>query len=336
MINAASNENSRMALKVIGVGGAGINAVNALVAAKLLDVKFLAAAMRESDLVGCDAHTQVMLTLPQDNGVGSPVLAEFLQGAGLLLIIAGMGGATGTALAPVIARKARAAGGLVMAIVMRPFASEGKLRIDTAEKGIELLRDCCDCLVIIPNDSLHQLQNGGSSLFNTFRVGDDIISEVILALTEQGREQGDCYVEMPRLREILAKPGAAGIAIGSAGGENRAVEAARKALACPLIADYTLNSAAGLIISITGDSSVTVQEFTEAVNVIASVAADNAPVVSGMAIDEALDGRIRVTIIATGLQEAPALLVQEDLKQGFISKMLLALKRFFRRTHGQQ
>lgn len=336
MIKAASHENSRMALKAIGVGGAGINAVNALVAAKLLDVEILAAALCESDLAGCDALTKVVLTLPQDNGIGNLVLAEFLQGTGLSLIIAGMGGATGTALAPVIARQAKDAGALVMAIVMRPFASEGKVRIDTADKGVELLRNCCDCLVVIPNDCLHQLQNGSGSLFDTFRVGDDIIREAILALTEQGREQGDCHVEMPRLREILAKPGIAGIAIGSATGENRAVEAARQALACPLIDGYTLNGAAGLIISITGDSSVTVQEFTEAVNVIASVAADDAPVVSGMAIDEALDGRIRVTVIASGLQEAPTLPVQEDPKQGFVSKMLLALKCLFRRMHGQQ
>lgn len=336
MDNSTPDMNIRPALKIIGIGGAGINAVNALVAAKLQDVDFLAVSTRESDLAGCHAGKKLVLPLPAAGDAVDPGLSGYLQGAELLLVVAGMGGVTGTALAPVIARQARDAGALVMAIVTRPFASEGARRNENAGNGIKQLRQSCDCLVVIPNDCLHKLQNGSDSLMDTFKAADDVVKEVILALTEQGREQGDCCVELSCIREIFTKPGPAGIATGCAGGENRAAEAARQVLASPLIDGYTIDGAAGLIISVTGASNITTQEYEEAVRIITDAADHDASVISGMAVNEALETDIRVTIIATGLKKAPALPIaelQDRRVQGFFSKMVTQLKRLLGRPH---
>lgn len=336
MDNSIPDMNIRTPLKIIGIGGAGINAVNALVAAKLQDVDFLAVSTRESDLAGCHAGKKLVLPLPAAGDAVDPCLSGYLQGAELLVMVAGMGGATGTALAPVIAREARDAGALVMAIVTRPFASEGKRRNDNADNGIELLRRSCDCLVVIPNDCLHRLQGGGDSLMDTFKAADDVVKEAIQALTEQGREQGDCCVELSCIREIFTRPGPAGIATGSAGGENRASEAARQALASPLIGGYTIDGAAGLIISVTGASNITTQEYEEIVRIITDAADNDASVISGMAVNEALETDIRVTIIATGLKEAPSLSAAEPEDRrpaGFFSKMMTQLKRLLGKPH---
>ncbi len=296
--------NIQAPLKIIGVGGAGINTVNAMIAARLLDVDYLAISSRESDLVRCHAEKKFVLHLPPSDEV-DPGVYGYVQGAELLLMVAGMGGTTGTALAPVIAQQARDAGVLVMAIVSRPFASEGKRRAEYADTAIETLRKACDCLVVIPNDSLERIQGESNSLLDTFKAADDVVAEAILALTEQGRERGDCFVEISRIREILTKAGPAGIVTGIAGGENRAAEAVRKALACPLIDGYTLAGAAGLIISVTGASNIAVKEYEEIIHCITAVTVPDTPIISGMEIKEALEDQIRVTIIATGLKDTP-------------------------------
>lgn len=328
MDNTAPDAHIRTPLKVIGVGGAGINAVNAMVAAQLRDVDFLAVSTRESDLAICRADKKLVLPVPPGD-TADQGLSAYVQGTELLLMVVGMGGTTGSTLAPVIAQQARDAGALVMAIVTKPFASEGKRRGETAEKGIERLRECCDCLVVIPNDCLHELQDGGDSLLDTFKAADDVVKEAILALSEQGRAQGDCCVELPRIREIFTIPGPAAIATGIAGGESRATIAARQALSCPLLDGYTISGAAGLIISVTGASNITLQEYEEIVRTITSVADQNAAIISGMAIDESLETRARVTIIATGLKEALPLPKPEpkDCRTpGFFTKMVTQLR----------
>lgn len=296
MIDNLPDKNN-LALKVVGIGGAGINAVNAMLASNLIDVEYLAVATSESALSCSNASNKVLF--PSDG------LIEQVKGVDVVILIVGMGGGTGTVITPILAAMAKDAGALVMALVMAPFASEGKARLAVAQDGIERLKSACDCMVVIPNDHLSLVSDTPLNLFDAFKVADDLIREVILALTEQGREYGDCCTDINLIRSILTKPGIAKVITGVAGGERRAAEAVSKALTSPLLNGTGIHTAAGLIISVAGSSNLTVEEFEEICYKITLTADLDAEVVRGMAICEQLEHQVKVTVIATGLKELP-------------------------------
>jgi cell division protein FtsZ len=291
-------------LKVIGIGGAGINAVNAMLHLNLQRVEFMTIAAENSALLNSQAEKKLLVSLNAELcSAEDEALSEYISDADLVLLVAGMGGTTATQLTPLIAAKVKSAGKLVMALTSLPFASEGKKRLKVAQEGIDEFRTTCDSLIIIPNDQLCKVQQGRDSFFDTFKVADDILCEVIRALTEQGREYGDCLVDFNRIHRVVSIPGTAGITIGVGSGESRVQDAISQAMSSPLLGNFTIQGAEGLIVSVTGASNFSVHEFKEIVSIFTDEADENVAVISGMAVDETLEHQIKVVVISTGLKE---------------------------------
>jgi cell division protein FtsZ len=301
-------------IKVVGVGGGGTNAVNRMVDAGLGGVEFIAVNTDAQALMMSDADMKLHIGSAATRGLGAgadPVvgqaaaqesrdeLKEALKGADMVFVTAGEGGGTGTGAAPVVAELAREIGALTVGVVTKPFAFEGRRRAQQSESGIDRLRDHVDTLIVIENDRLLQVVEKKTSVVDAFRMADDILRQGVQGITDLITVPGLVNLDFADVRTIMREAGSALMGIGSASGENRAAEAARSAVSSPLL-ETTIEGATGILLNITGGPQIGLFEVNEAAEVVTAAADQNANVIFGAVIDEAMGDEVRVTVIATG------------------------------------
>ena len=304
---------------VFGVGGAGGNAVDNMIDASLRGVEFIAANTDAQALGRSKAPITVQLGLQTTQGLGAgarpergamsaeesePEIARLLDGAHMVFIAAGMGGGTGTGAAPVIARMARERGILTVGVVTKPFAFEGPRRMAAAERGIEELRPCVDTLIIVPNQNLFLVTNEKTPISAAFQMADEVLHAGVRGITDLMVMPGLINLDFADVRTIMQNGGAAMMGTGEASGENRALEAARAAISNPLLGDVSMSGARSVLINITGGYDITLYEVDEATNEIRKEIDPNAEIILGSTFDTELDGKIRVSVVATGLASA--------------------------------
>jgi cell division protein FtsZ len=312
----ASPQSYLAVIKVVGVGGGGMNAVNRMIEAGLRGVEFIAMNTDAQALLMSDADVKLDIgrTLTRGLGAGSdPELGmraaqdhrdeieEVLKGADMVFIATGEGGGTGTGASPVVADIARSIGALTIGVVTRPFAFEAKKRALQAEAGVAELKERVDTLIIIPNDRLIQVSDDDTSLQEAFRLADDVLLQGVQGITDLITTPGLINLDFADVRTIMTEAGSALLGIGEATGPNRATEAARLAVSSPLL-ESSIDGARGMIINISGGSDLRLLEVDEAANSITSSAHPDANVIFGAAIDESLGDRVRVTVIAAGFE----------------------------------
>jgi cell division protein FtsZ len=301
-------------IKVVGVGGGGTNAVNRMVDAGLAGVEFIAVNTDAQALMMCDADVKIHIGSTATRGLGAgadPVvghaaaqesrdeLKESLKGSDMVFVTAGEGGGTGTGGAPVVAELARELDALTVGVVTRPFSFEGRRRADQAERGIEILRDRVDTLIVIENNRLLQVVEKNTSIVESFRMADDILRQGVQGITDLITVPGLVNLDFADVRTIMSDAGSALMGIGAASGTNRAAEAARAAVSSPLL-EASIEGATGILLNITGGSDIGLFEVNEAAEVVTSAADQNANVIFGAVIDDSVGDEVRVTVIATG------------------------------------
>ena len=301
-------------IKVVGVGGGGTNAVNRMVDAGLSGVEFIAVNTDAQALLMCDADVKIHIGAKVTRGLGAGAdpgvghaaamesrdeLKEALKGADMVFITAGEGGGTGTGGAPIVAELARELQALTVGVVTKPFVFEGRKRSQQAELGIDNLRDRVDTLIVIENDRLLQVVEKKTSVVDAFRMADDILRQGVQGITDLITVPGLVNLDFADVRTIMREAGSALMGIGTAAGENRAAEAARAAVSSPLL-ETTIEGATGILLNITGGPEIGLFEVNEAAEVVTSAADQNANVIFGAVIDDAMGDEVRVTVIATG------------------------------------
>jgi len=302
-------------IKVIGIGGGGGNAVNTMIDCELHGIDFIVANTDAQALRMSKAPVKIQLGglltkglgAGADPGVGRDAadenreqLAQVLKGADMVFIAAGLGGGTGTGAAPVIADVAKEMGALTVGVVTKPFTREGKLRLAKAESGVRELKKHVDSLVIIPNDRLLGLAGKSMSILDAFKPSDDVLRQAVQGISDLITTSGLINVDFADVKAIMSERGMAMMGIGIASGENRAVEAATKAISSPLLEDIDISGAKGVLVNITGSSSMTMDEFDAASKVIHEKVHEDANIIVGLVIDESLGEMVKITAIATG------------------------------------
>jgi cell division protein FtsZ len=301
-------------IKVVGVGGGGTNAVNRMVDAGLTGVEFIAVNTDAQALMMSDADMKMHIGSTGTRGLGAGAdpavgkaaaqesrdeLKEALKGADMVFVTAGEGGGTGTGAAPIVAELAREIGALTVGVVTKPFVFEGRKRSQQAEMGIEDLRDRVDTLIVIENDRLLQVVEKKTSVVDAFRMADDILRQGVQGITDLITVPGLVNLDFADVRTIMRDAGSAMMGIGEASGENRAAEAARAAVSSPLL-ETSIEGATGILLNITGGPEIGLFEVNEAAEVVTSAADQNANVIFGAVIDDAVGDEVHVTVIATG------------------------------------
>ncbi len=310
----AYNENA--VIKVIGVGGGGGNAVQHMVAADIDGVDFVCANTDAQALKNSSARTTLQLGQGITKGLGAGAnpqvgreaaesdrerIAELLNGADMVFITAGMGGGTGTGAAPVVAQVAREMGVLTVAVVTKPFPFEGNKRMKIAEEGIRELEREVDSLITIPNEKLLSVLGKDLTLLNAFKSANDVLLGAVKGIAELITRPGLINVDFADVRTVMSEMGMAVMGSGAASGEDRAKEAAERAIACPLLEDANIAGAHGILVNVTAGLDLSIGEFDEVGNAVKEFASDDATVVVGTVIDPELEGELRVTVVATGL-----------------------------------
>jgi len=303
-------------IKVVGVGGGGCNAVDRMIDAGLTGVEFIAVNTDAQALLRSKAPIQVRvgdkltrgLGSGGDPGVGRGAAEEsaddlygILKGADMVFITAGIGGGTGTGASPIVAQAAREIGALTIGVVTRPFTFEGTQRMQTAEQGIALLKNQVDTLIVIPNDRLLQIVDKKASLQQAFMVADDVLRQGIQGISELITIPGLINLDFADVRSIMSEGGAALMAVGEATGEDRAREAAEKAMSSELL-DITIDGARGILFNVTGGPNLSLFEVNQAAAIIKETAHPEVNLIFGAVIDPAMDEKFRITVIATGFQ----------------------------------
>jgi cell division protein FtsZ len=301
-------------IKVVGVGGGGTNAVNRMVDAGLAGVEFVAVNTDAQALMMCDADVKIHIGSKATRGLGAGAdpavglaaaqesrdeLKEALKGADMVFVTAGEGGGTGTGGAPIVAELARELEALTVGVVTKPFVFEGRKRSQQADLGIQNLRDRVDTLIVIENDRLLQVVEKRTSVVEAFRMADDVLRQGVQGITDLITVPGLVNLDFADVRTIMRDAGSALMGIGTASGENRATEAARAAVSSPLL-ETSIEGATGILLNITGGPDIGLFEVNEAAEVVTSAADQNANVIFGAVIDDALGDDLRVTVIATG------------------------------------
>ena len=316
-------------IMVIGVGGAGGNAVNDMIASQLEGVEFLVANTDAQALQGSNAERRVQMGASITQGLGAGArpevgraaaeeslgeIIEHLDGCNMAFIAAGMGGGTGTGAAPVIAQAAREKGVLTVGVVTKPFHFEGIHRMRQAETGIEELEQYVDTLIVIPNQNLFRIANEKTTFADAFRMADEVLYSGVRGVTDLMVMPGMINLDFADIRSVMGEMGKAMMGTGEAEGERRALDAAEAAIANPLLDDSSMKGARGVLINITGGSDMTLFEVDEAANRIRSEVDEEAYIIFGSAFDGDLDGKMRVSVVATGIdataskRAAPAVL----------------------------
>jgi cell division protein FtsZ len=304
-------------IKVIGVGGGGGNAVNRMISADVKGVDFLVANTDAQALQASKASLKIQLGTKLTKGLGSggnpeigrraaledtEKIIEALEGADMVFVTSGLGGGTGTGGAPIVASLARELGALTVAVVTKPFAFEGKRRMMQAEQGLAELSQAVDTLICIPNERLMQFVDKGTSFFEAFRIADDILRQGVQGISDIITITGIINRDFADIKTIMEGMGYAVMGAAVARGENRAVEATKRAIASPLLEDATINGAQGILLNITGSSKLTLYEVHEASTIVQKAAAENANIIFGAVHDESMGDAVKVTVIATGIK----------------------------------
>lgn len=321
MFELMDSFNQNAVIKVIGVGGGGGNAVQHMVAADIDGVDFICANTDAQALKNSAARTALQLGQEITKGLGAGAnpevgrdaaeddrerIAEVLQGADMVFITAGMGGGTGTGAAPVVAQIAKELGILTVAVVTKPFPFEGSRRMNIAEEGIrELARDV-DSLITIPNEKLLAVLGSELTLLNAFKSANDVLLGAVKGIAELITRPGLINVDFADVRTVMSEMGMAVMGSGEASGQNRARDAAERAIACPLLEDANIAGARGVLVNVTAGLDLSIGEFDEVGNAVKDFASEDATVVVGTVIDPELEGELRVTVVATGLPSAQA------------------------------
>ncbi|WP_458093423.1 cell division protein FtsZ [Roseomonas sp. WA12] len=306
-------------ITVIGVGGAGCNAVNNMIGMGLDGVEFLVANTDAQQLVNSRAERRVQLGPHLTQGLGAGAkpeigraaaeeatedLARHLEGVHMIFITAGMGGGTGTGAAPVIARMARERGVLTVGVVTKPFDFEGPKRRRSAEQGLEELQQYVDTLIIVPNQNLFRKANERTTFAEAFKMADDVLYMGVRGVSDLMTNPGLVNLDFADIRTVMAEMGKAMMGTGEAEGEDRAVKAAEAAISNPLLEDTSMRGARGVLINITGGYDMTLFEVDEAANRIRREVDEDANIIFGTSVDETLNGRLRLSVVATGIDAA--------------------------------
>lgn len=309
-------------IKVIGVGGGGCNAVNNMIDSNLQGVQFIVANTDGQALAYAKADTKIQLgeTLTEGLGAGADpnvgrdaalesadILREALADSHMVFIAAGLGGGTGTGAAPVIAEICKELGALTVAVVTKPFAFEAKKRSKQAEEGINRLKEMADTVITIPNDRLRGLASKKSTLIDMFKRADEILNHSVKGITDLILRPGLINLDFADVKATMSKAGMAIMGIGVSSGENRAIEAAERAISHPLLEDNSIVGARGVLMNITCNSDLTMEETIEASERIYNeIGDDDVEIIWGTAVDESLGDELRVTVIATGIGDGKA------------------------------
>ena len=303
-------------IKVIGVGGGGGNAVEHMVRQNIEGVEFITVNTDAQALRNSSANTTLQIGGGITKGLGAganpevgrdaamedrEALRELLTGSDMVFITAGMGGGTGTGAAPIVAEVAREMGILTVAVVTKPFSFEGKKRMGFAAHGIEELSKNVDSLITIPNDKLLKVLGRGISLLDAFKAANDVLLGAVQGIAELITRPGLINVDFADVRTVMREMGTAMMGTGSASGDDRAEEAAEKAISSPLLEDVDLAGARGILVNITAGMDMTIEEFETVGNAVKAFASENATVVVGTVIDPEMHDELRVTVVATGI-----------------------------------
>jgi len=323
-------------IKVIGVGGGGCNAVNRMIRAKVEGVEFIAANTDQQALKLSQAPIKLQIGAKLTKGLGAGAnpevgrkaaledtekIIEALEGADMVFITAGLGGGTGSGSAPVVASLASELGALTVAVVTKPFAFEGKRRLTQAEHALSELVGCVDTVIVIPNERLMETVERGTSFFEAFRIADDILRQAVQGISDIITIPGIINRDFADVKTIMAGQGYAVMGTAVASGSNRAVDAANRAIASPLLEDNTINGAQGILINVTGSSSLSLHEVHEASTIIQKAAHENANIIFGAVMDDAMKESVKITVIAAGFREAGK---KQQQRPSYLSKTLKA------------
>jgi cell division protein FtsZ len=306
-------------IKVVGVGGGGNNAVNRMIDTGIRGVEYVAVNTDSQDLLSSQAPLRVNIGRQLTQGLGAGAdpevgrkaalesqdeLAAAIAGAHMVFITAGLGGGTGTGAAPVIADLARKQGSLTVGVVTYPFAFEGRSRRQQAEAGHQALSRVVDTVLTVPNEHLLKVVNKQTTLIEAFRIADDVLRQAVQGIAELITNPGIINLDFADIKTIMSEMGGALMGIGSGSGEQRALKAARQAVSSPLLEDISISGAKGLLINITGGKTLTLHEVSEATSAIFEAAGKDANVIFGTVIDDSLNDEVKVTVIATGFDDA--------------------------------
>ena len=305
-------------IKVIGVGGGGGNAVSTMISYSLRGVDFMIANTDSQALGASNSPVKIQIGSEITKGLGAgsnpeigkksalesrDSLRQYLEGADMVFITAGLGGGTGTGAAPIIAEISRECNALTVAVVTKPFQFEGKKRNVQAEEGIDQLREVVDTLIVVPNQRLLSLGGRNLSLLEAFKKADDILYQAVKGISDLIIVPGLINLDFADVKNIMSNMGMALMGTGVADGENRAVEAAQRAISSPLLEDNTIQGAHGILLNITGGPDMSLYEVNEASSLIQAEAHEDANIIFGTVIDENMGDEIRITVIATGFED---------------------------------
>ncbi|WP_408955850.1 cell division protein FtsZ [Natroniella sp. ANB-PHB2] len=336
-------------IKVVGVGGGGNNAVNRMIESGLKGVEFIAVNTDGQALVSSRAEVTLQIGEKLTDGLGAgaepdigaqaaqesqEMIADALKGSDMVFITAGMGGGTGTGAAPVVAQIAKEVGALTVGVVTKPFTVEGRQRMRKAQKGIENLKEQVDTLIIIPNDRLLDVVEKKTSLIDAFKTADDVLRQGVQGISDLITITGLINLDFADVKTIMTDAGSALMGIGNSNGENRAAEAAKAAIASPLL-EASIDGAQGVLLNITGGADLGLHEANEAAQVISEVADDEANIILGAVVDQKMENEVKVTVIATGFDrqqktedKAEPTSVEDKVKDGAPSADDLDIKSF--------
>ena len=315
MFSFVDNEKSAK-IKVVGVGGAGGNAINNMINARLQGCKFISVNTDAQDLEASKAPVKIQIGEKLTEGLGAGANPEIgrqaalesvdamrssLQDSHMIFITAGLGGGTGTGAAPVIAEACKDAGALTVAVVTKPFGFEGKKRTRQAEAGLETLKSMADTVIVIPNDRLRGLASRNATALEMFKKADEVLLHAVRGITDLIMMPGLVNLDFSDVRTTMSKAGLAIMGTGVASGENRAVEAAERAISHPLLEGVSIAGARGVLMNITCGPELTMAEMTEASDRIHSEVGDDADIIWGAVLDDSIENEFRVTVIATGI-----------------------------------
>ena len=310
----ATPQNYLAVIKVVGVGGGGVNAINRMIEAGLKGVEFIAINTDSQQLIMSDAHVKLDIGRKITRGLGAGAapeigkqaaldhteeIEEMLRGADMVFVTAGEGGGTGTGGAPIVAKIAKDLGALTVGVVTKPFTFEGKRRTAQADEGIALLREEVDTLIVIPNDRLLAISDRSISQLEAFRSADQVLLSGVQGITDLITTPGLINLDFADVKSVMSGAGSALMGIGSARGEARATRAAELAISSPLL-ETSIDGAHGVLLSIAGGSDIGLFELSEAAELVAQAAHPDANIIFGTVIDDALGDEVRVTVIAAG------------------------------------
>ncbi len=305
-------------IKVIGVGGGGTNAVNRMIKAKLEGVEFIGANTDLQALKLSQAPVKIQLGAKLTKGLGAGAnpeigrkaaledtekILEALDGADMVFVTAGLGGGTGSGGAPVVANLASELGALTVAVVTKPFAFEGKRRMQQAEQALAELVGCVDTVIVIPNERLMECVEHGTSFFEAFRIADDILRQAVQGISDIITIPGIINRDFADVKTIMAGQGYAVMGTAVASGSNRAIDAANRAINSPLLEDNCIQGAQGILINVTGSSTLSLHEVHEASSVIQKAAHENANIIFGAVMEDGMKESVKITVIAAGFRE---------------------------------